>query len=79
MLDTARRRAAELGLEDVEFRVEDAAALSFDDATVDGILCRWGLMLVPDMDAAAAEIRRVLRPEGRAALAVWGRPTTTTG
>ena len=74
MLDTARRRAAELGLDDVEFRVEDIAALSFDDATVDGILCRWGLMLVPDMDAAAAEIRRVLRADGRAALAVWGSP-----
>ena len=74
MLDTARRRAVELGLDDVEFRIEDIAALSFDDATVDGILCRWGLMLVPDMDAAAAEIRRVLRAEGRAALAVWGSP-----
>ena len=74
MLDAARRRAAELGLEGVEFRIEDLAALSFDDATVDGILCRWGLMLVPDMDAAAAEIRRVLRPGGRAALAVWGSP-----
>ena len=74
MLDAARRRAAELGLDDVEFRIEDIAALSFDDASVDGILCRWGLMLVPDMDAAAAEIRRVLRAEGRAALAVWGSP-----
>ena len=74
MLDAARRRAEELGLDDGEFRVEDIAALSFDDATVDGILCRWGLMLVPDMDAAAAEIRRVLRTNGRAALAVWGSP-----
>ena len=74
MLDAARRRAEELGLDDGEFRVEDIAALSFDDATVDGILCRWGLMLVPDMDAAAAEIRRVLRADGRVALAVWGSP-----
>ena len=74
MLDAARRRAAELGLEGVEFRIEDLAALSFGDETLDGILCRWGLMLVPDMDAAAAEIRRVLRPGGRAALAVWGSP-----
>ena len=74
MLDAARRRAAELGRDDVEFRVEDAAALSFADASVDGMLCRWGLMLVPDMDTAAAEIRRVLRPGGRAALAVWGSP-----
>jgi SAM-dependent methyltransferase len=74
MLDAARRRAAELRLDDVEFLVEDAAALTFADTSVDGILCRWGLMLVPDLDAAAAEIRRVLRPTGRAALAVWGSP-----
>jgi SAM-dependent methyltransferase len=74
MLDAARRRAAELGLDDVGFQVEDAAALTLADASVDGILCRWGLMLVPDMEAAAAEVRRVLRPGGRAALAVWGAP-----
>ena len=74
MLDAARRRADELGLDGVEFRVEDAAALSFDDATFDGILCRWGIMLVPDMDAAATEIARVLRPGGRVALAVWASP-----
>lgn len=71
MLDAARRRAAELGLEDVSFAVEDAAALTFDDDAFDGILCRWGLMLIPDMDAAAAEMRRVARPGGRVALAVW--------
>ena len=74
MLDAARRRAAELGLEDVSFAVEDAAALTFDDDAFDGILCRWGLMLVPDMDAAAAEMRRVARPGGRVALAVWASP-----
>ncbi len=74
MLEAARRRAGELGLDDVEFRVEDAAALGFADASIDGILCRWGLMLVPEMDTAAGEIRRVLRPGGRAALAVWAAP-----
>jgi SAM-dependent methyltransferase len=74
MLDAARRRAAALGLEDVSFAVEDAAALTFDDDAFDGILCRWGLMLIPDMDAAAAEMRRVARPGGRVALAVWASP-----
>lgn len=74
MLDAARRRAGELGLEDVSFAVEDAAALTFDDDAFDGILCRWGLMLIPDMDAAAAEMRRVARPGGRVALAVWASP-----
>ena len=76
MVEAARRRASELGLSDdeVAFQVEDASALSFADATFDGILCRWGLMLVPDMDAAAREAARVLRPGARAAFAVWADP-----
>ena len=74
MVAAATRRAAELGLEDVSFGVEDAASLSFGDASFDGVLCRWGLMLVPDVDAAASEIARVLRPGGRAAVAVWASP-----
>jgi SAM-dependent methyltransferase len=76
MLETARRRAAELSLGDdeVSFAVEDAAALSLGDSSADGVLCRWGVMLVPDMDAAANEIHRVLRPGGRAAIAVWADP-----
>jgi ubiquinone/menaquinone biosynthesis C-methylase UbiE len=76
MVEAARRRAAELGLDqsEVTFALEDAVALSFDDASVDGVLCRWGLMLVPDMDAAAAEMARILRPGAGAAVAVWADP-----
>jgi SAM-dependent methyltransferase len=74
MVDAARRRAAELGLEGASFAVEDAAALRLADGSVDGVLCRWGLMLVPDMDAAAREIARVVRPRGRVAVAVWADP-----
>jgi SAM-dependent methyltransferase len=74
MVDVARRRAAELGLAGVDFAVEDACALTLEDASFDGVLCRWGLMLVPDMEAAAREIARVLRPRGRAAVAVWASP-----
>jgi len=71
MVEVARRRAATLGLEGIQFAVEDAAALTLPDASVDGIVCRFGLMLVPDMESAAAEIARVLRPGGRVVLAVW--------
>jgi len=71
MVEVARRRAATLGLEGIEFAVEDAANLTLPDASVDGIICRFGLMLVPDMQSAAAEIARVLRPGGRVVLAVW--------
>jgi SAM-dependent methyltransferase len=71
MVEVARRHAEELGLEDVRFAVENAAGLSLPDASADAVLCRFGLMLVPEMDRAAAEISRVLRPGGRAVLAVW--------
>ena len=74
MVDVARRRAAALELEGVSFATEDAVALSLAGSSVDGVLCRWGLMLVPEMDSAAAEIARVLRPDGRAAVAVWADP-----
>jgi SAM-dependent methyltransferase len=74
MVGAARRRAAELELDNVSFAVEDAASLTLADASVDGVLCRWGLMLVPDMDAAASEMARVIRPEGRVVVAVWASP-----
>ncbi len=71
MVEVARRRAEELGLAGVRFGVEDAAALSLGEDAVDGILCRFGLMLVPEMERVPIEIARVLRPGGRAVLAVW--------
>jgi SAM-dependent methyltransferase len=74
MVAVARRRAEELGLDDVSFAVEDASAITLGDASVDGVLFRWGLMLVPDMGAAARELARVLRPGSRAAIAVWADP-----
>ena len=40
-------------------------------ASVDAVLCRWGYMLMADPAAALLETRRVLRPGGRVALAVW--------
>ncbi len=76
MVEAARRRATELGLDEavVSFAVEDMTALSFDDAAFDGVVCRWGLMLAPEIARAAGEIARVLRPGGRVALAVWADP-----
>ena len=71
MVSSARNRAADLGLAGVTFAVEDAARLSLADGSFDGVLCRFGLMLVPEMERAAGEISRVLRPGGRAVLAVW--------
>ncbi|MGH2935744.1 MAG: class I SAM-dependent methyltransferase [Gaiellaceae bacterium] len=74
MLDVARRRGAALGLGNVDYRVMDAERIELEDDSVDGILCRFGYMLMPDPEAALVEARRVLRPGGRLALAVWGPP-----
>jgi SAM-dependent methyltransferase len=71
MLEGARARAAALGLSNVEFQVLNAEWIDLPVASVDAVLCRWGYMLMADPPTALAETRRVLRPGGRAALAVW--------
>jgi ubiquinone/menaquinone biosynthesis C-methylase UbiE len=74
MMEVARRRGAELGVSNVDYRVMDAERIELDGDSVDGVLCRFGYMLMPDPAAAFAETRRVLRPGGRLALAVWSAP-----
>jgi ubiquinone/menaquinone biosynthesis C-methylase UbiE len=71
MVDVARRRGNEIGLRNVEYRVIDAERIELPDNSVDGVVCRYGYMLVADAARAFSETRRVLRPGGRLALAVW--------
>jgi SAM-dependent methyltransferase len=71
MLEGARSRAIALNLSNVEFQVLNAEWIDLPLASVDAALCRWGYMLMADPSAALAETRRVLRPGGRVALAVW--------
>jgi SAM-dependent methyltransferase len=75
MTAIAAARARELGLRNVVTRELDLEFIDEPDASYDVVLCREGLMLVPEPARAAAEIRRVLRPGGRAGLAVWGPRT----
>jgi ubiquinone/menaquinone biosynthesis C-methylase UbiE len=74
MVDIASRRAQELGLDNVECRVLDAERLDLPDGSVDGVICRWGYMLMADVEAALRETRRVLRVDGRVACAVFAGP-----
>lgn len=74
MVEAARNRAAELGIANAEFVAMEAEWLDMPAASVDAILCRYGYMLVVDPGAALQEARRVLRPGGRVALAVWDSP-----
>jgi ubiquinone/menaquinone biosynthesis C-methylase UbiE len=72
MTAIAERRAAELGLAQVTARTLDLEEIDEPDESFDAVLCREGLMFAFDPARAAAEIRRVLLPGGRAAVAVWG-------
>jgi SAM-dependent methyltransferase len=71
MLEGARARAIALGLSNIEFQALNAEWIDLPLASVDIVTCRWGYMLMADPAAALSETRRVLRPGGRVALAVW--------
>lgn len=70
LIDTARRRAEEQGL-DVRFDVGDAENLPYDDESFDVVVSSIGIMFAPDHAAVARELARVCRPGGRLGLANW--------
>jgi SAM-dependent methyltransferase len=72
MTAIARDRADARKLANVRTAQIDMEKIDFPDASFDAVLCREGLMLVPDQAAAVREARRVLVPSGRAVFAVWG-------
>lgn len=72
MVATAAQRAEDLGVSTTAFARMDAEALDLPEAGFDVALCALGLMYAPDPERAVAEMRRVVRPGGRAVLAVWG-------
>ena len=71
MVEAAMRRAEQLRITNVEARRMDAEWIDLPTASVDGVLCRWGYMLLADPETAFRETRRVLRSGGRVALAAW--------
>jgi SAM-dependent methyltransferase len=74
MVEVARRRAAQLGLDNVDFAVADAQQLELEPGSFDAALCRWGYMLMAEPDEAMRRTRLALREGGRLALATWDRP-----
>ncbi len=77
MLAFARERSAALGLHNLEFIEADAESpptesLSIGEGGFDAVLCRWGLMFLPDFEAALRRVHQSLKSGGWFATAVWG-------
>jgi SAM-dependent methyltransferase len=72
MVEAATQRTRAQRLHHASFERMDAEQLALPDAGFDLALCALGLMYLPQPHAALCELHRVLRPGGRAALAVWG-------
>ena len=72
MTAIAAARSKVRGLGNVTALDLDLERIDQPDSSYDAVLCREGIMLVPDPDGSASEIRRVLRPGGRVVVSVWG-------
>jgi SAM-dependent methyltransferase len=71
MLASARAHAAESRAAPIDYQLCPADALTIEDGVADGVTCQHGLQFFPDRVAALAEMRRISRPGGRLAVAVW--------
>jgi SAM-dependent methyltransferase len=74
MLAYGRERAAEAGLENIEFVESDAISLDFPEDSFDAALSRWGIIFDPDGEGAAERVRDFLKPGARMAISSWGPP-----
>ncbi|MBI3391645.1 MAG: class I SAM-dependent methyltransferase [Nitrospirae bacterium] len=78
MVRAAQAKVERERLPRVSFHCMPAERLTLADETFDRALCRFGVMLFGDPLVGLKEMRRVLKPGGRFALAVWSTPETMT-
>jgi enediyne biosynthesis protein CalE5 len=72
MLAYGRERAADAGLENIEFLNAGANDLDFPAESFDAAVSRWGIIFDPDGEGAAGRVRGFLKPDARFAIASWG-------
>jgi ubiquinone/menaquinone biosynthesis C-methylase UbiE len=78
MLEIARQRAASLGLHNIiEFKESDIESLQLQPLSFDAVLCRWGLMFLPNLDSALKNIYNFLKNGGRLSAALWSSQSKT--
>ena len=70
LIETAKRRAAEAGLE-LTLEVADCEALPYENESFDIVSSSIGIIFAPDHGTVASELARVTRPGGRLGLTSW--------
>ena len=65
MLDLAREKALERGVEQVRFEWADALALPYEEESFDAVTVGFGARNLADLEHGLLEMSRVLKPGGR--------------
>jgi ubiquinone/menaquinone biosynthesis C-methylase UbiE len=73
LLQLARLRATEEGVEGIIWQEGDAESLPFRDGSFDVVISSCGLMFAPDQLRVASEVARVTKRAGRIAIQAWTR------
>ncbi len=72
LLELARKKSQQQGLENIEFRCADFENLNLPSDSFDAVVCVFGIFFVPDMLTAIRELWRMVRPGGKLAITSWG-------
>jgi ubiquinone/menaquinone biosynthesis C-methylase UbiE len=73
LLESARTKAAQRRLGNIEFEVGDMLSMRFPVASFDAVVCVFGIFFVPDMAKAVSELWSRVRPLGKLVVTTWGR------
>jgi len=76
MIEKAKKNAEEKEIKNIEFSVEDAYLLPFDNKMFDTVICNSALHNMVNPQKALSEIRRVLKPNGRLIATIVGIGTS---
>jgi ubiquinone/menaquinone biosynthesis C-methylase UbiE len=63
----------------IQFEEGDAEKLNFDDLTFDCVTMNFGILHLEKPEEALRQAYRVLKPDGRFAFTVWGKPAESVG
>jgi ubiquinone/menaquinone biosynthesis C-methylase UbiE len=74
MVTIANQHAQERDITNYQSQQCDATKMPFADNSFDHVICRFGIMFFPDIEAGLSEMTRVMKPGGRLTVAVWGPP-----